>query len=262
MKYDLEGSTPEEILGTLFRPSHSVLYYMFPLAKQVETWTSPVYNHYKSPPTIFTDPHGVLKYRFICKAYVHRLSLSLLLLTYGLYSHPEISVVRARHDVSTSNLNQHEKKCNGVREANQTSVTSFTHGSTYSKELLHVYVALWTATSYRPFTIAEDPYFVKIVKMFNPNAVLPSDTTVSKDIREFFQIGRKNLKTFIAVRSRAAVRTCVYSFHSRHSLAQSISRWMAGNRAMLSHFWVSCSCSLTLQSLNTTRRATRPQDPR
>ena len=79
----------------------------------------------------------------------------------------------------------------------QSTVEQFAHGSTYQKELLRVYMGLWTATSYRPFAIVKDPYFIKIVQMFNPKAELPSATTISRDVKEFHKIGQANLKTFI-----------------------------------------------------------------
>ena len=104
-----------------------------------------------------------------------------------------------RHDTSTSNLKNHADLCSGSRALTpgQGTVEQFARGSTYSKELLRVYVGLWMATSYRPFTIVKDPYFIKIIEMFNPKADLPSDTTISRDIKDFFEIGQANLKAFI-----------------------------------------------------------------
>ena len=113
--------------------------------------------------------------------------------------HSDIFVTRVRHDTSTSNLVNHANRCDGTLDANQGSVEQFAHGSTYSKELLRVYVDLWTATSYRPFVIVDDPYFIKIIQMFNPKAELPSDSTISRDVKEFLQIGQDNLKAFIKV---------------------------------------------------------------
>ena len=140
-----------------------------------------------------------MKYRFVCKTCVHRAFSPQPHLTCPTCRDPDVSIVRARHDVSTSNLLNHVKSCEGRRDPGQGTISNFAYGSTYSKELLRTYVALWSATSYRPFTIVEDPYFVKIISMFNPNASLPSDSTVSNDVRDFFQIGRKNLKAYIAV---------------------------------------------------------------
>jgi hypothetical protein len=66
---------------------------------------------------------------------------------------------------------------------------------------LRVFAALWTASSYRPFKIIEDRYFVRIIEMFNPEAAksLPSDTTVSRDVREFYDIGKENVKEYLKV---------------------------------------------------------------
>lgn len=106
-----------------------------------------------------------------------------------------------RHDNSTSNLHNHVKSCNALRPADQGTVTAFAQGSTYSKETLRVYVALWVATSYRPFAIVDDPYFKRIITMFNPTAQLPSDTTVSRDVKDFLKIGQENLKQYLRVRT-------------------------------------------------------------
>jgi hypothetical protein len=94
-------------------------------------------------------------------------------------------------------------KCNSKLPKDQKTIDAFAQGSTYSKERLHAFVALWSASSYRPFTIAEDPYFVRIVGMFNPEAVkaLPSDTTVSRSVMEFYAIGKENVKQYLKVRS-------------------------------------------------------------
>jgi hypothetical protein len=109
--------------------------------------------------------------------------------------------VRARTDTSTSNLKNHASNCLPAHavEAGQSSIEQFAHGSTYQKNLLRVYIDLWIATSYRPFLIVEDQYFVKIIAMLNPLADLPSPPTISRDIKEFLAIGQENLKAFVKV---------------------------------------------------------------
>ena len=37
--------------------------------------------------------------------------------------------------------------------------------------------------------------------MFNPTAQLPSDTTVSRDVKDFLKIGQENLKQYLRVRT-------------------------------------------------------------
>ena len=60
-------------------------------------------------------------------------------------------------------------------------------------------MALWAVTSYRPFAIVKDPYFTKIISMFNPAADLPSDSTISRDIKDFLSIGQENLQAYFKV---------------------------------------------------------------
>lgn len=168
---------------------------------QMNLWTAACYDHYHLPPTIRVENDGTVKYEFKCKRYAC-IWLTLLLcndtdVSYSnLFSRP---VVRVRHDTSTSNLKNHADLCVGSRAVapGQSTVEQFARGSTYQKELLRVYIGLWTATSYRPFTIVKDPYFIKIVQMFNPKAEIPSDTTISRDVKEFHKIGKVNLKAFI-----------------------------------------------------------------
>jgi hypothetical protein len=116
--------------------------------------------------------------------------------------HPDKYVTRARYDTSTSNLGAHVAACAGTRAEDQKDIKAFAQGSTYQKELLRVYVGLWAASSYRPFSIVEDPYFVRIVQMFHPDAAqgLPSDTTISRDVKEYYTIGKENVKQYLKVR--------------------------------------------------------------
>jgi hypothetical protein len=118
-------------------------------------------------------------------------------------SNPSCAILRARHDVATSNLVNHAKICDGssTREQDQGTVAAFAYGSSYSAELLRVNLALWCATSYRPFLIVEDTYFQKTISLFNNQAKIPSDSTISRDVKDFYKIGKENLKAFIAVSS-------------------------------------------------------------
>jgi hypothetical protein len=111
-------------------------------------------------------------------------------------------MLRARHDTSTSNLVNHVDSCEGMRPAHQGTVAPFAHGSTYSKEKLRVLCALWTSAHYRPFNIVNDSHFRDIIKLFNPAAAesLPSVNTISRDVKEFYKLGKVNVKEFLLVR--------------------------------------------------------------
>jgi hypothetical protein len=100
-----------------------------------------------------------------------------------------------------SNLKNHASDCLPAHavEAGQSSIEQFAGRSTYQKDLLCVYIDLWIATSYRPFLIMEDQYFIKIIAMLNPLADLPSPPTISHDIKEFLVIDQENLKAFVKV---------------------------------------------------------------
>jgi hypothetical protein len=110
-------------------------------------------------------------------------------------------MLRARHDTSTSNLVNHVDSCEGARPAQQATVAAFAHGSTYSKERLRVLCALWTSAHYRPFNIVNDGHFRDIIGLFNPAAAqdLPSTNTISRDVKEFYRLGKENLKEFLSV---------------------------------------------------------------
>jgi hypothetical protein len=112
----------------------------------------------------------------------------------------EVTIIRVCHNISTSNFHSHINSCNRKQGSNQATVIAFAQGSTYQKDLLHVYTALWAATSYHPFAIVKDDYFIKIVAMFNPKAKLPSESTVTCDIQNFFKLGQENLKAYFQVR--------------------------------------------------------------
>ncbi|KAJ3817650.1 hypothetical protein F5880DRAFT_1511605, partial [Lentinula raphanica] len=67
--------------------------------KQVKSWTSKYYKHFKLPPEIDARDPDVVRYQFHCKHF------------------PVQFVTRARHDDSTSNLKRHVDTCAAVDEA-------------------------------------------------------------------------------------------------------------------------------------------------
>jgi len=59
--------------------------------------------------------------------------------------------------------------------------------------------ALWVANSSRPFSIVEDQDLLDIFADLNPNCVTPSRHTTSRDVKEIFYIGRKEVGVFLRV---------------------------------------------------------------
>jgi hypothetical protein len=53
----------------------------------MKTWTSDVYKHFKSPPTI-AQKNGEVRYVFVCKKYGFRSQVHLLCLTIYTETHP------------------------------------------------------------------------------------------------------------------------------------------------------------------------------
>jgi hypothetical protein len=59
--------------------------------------------------------------------------------------------------------------------------------------------ALWVANSNRPFLIVEDRDLLAIFADLNLNCVTPSRHTTSRDVKEIFYIGRKEVGAFLRV---------------------------------------------------------------
>ncbi|KAF7371898.1 Zinc finger BED domain-containing protein 4 [Mycena venus] len=142
------------------------------LAAQQANWTSKVYDHFRAP-EILTEG-GEIKYKFVCKA------------------HPMSFVTRARHDDGTSNLRRHVLSCVGIpAAASSGSIKSFAIGSKYTPASHHMKIALWVARRHRPFLIVEDPELLDIFLDLNNRIETPSASTVSRDVKEIFQMSQK-----------------------------------------------------------------------
>jgi hypothetical protein len=115
------------------------------------------------------------------------------------FSHPSIKVSRARHDESTSNLVRHADSCDPSDTATSRAMTSFAHGSTYSAPKLRMKLALWAVRRHRPFAIVADPEFIEILTDLNNKVIVPSPTTLSRDVREFFNMSRLKVATILQV---------------------------------------------------------------
>ncbi|KAF9004173.1 hypothetical protein BDZ89DRAFT_902576, partial [Hymenopellis radicata] len=95
-------------------------------------------------------------------------------------------------DTSTSNLVRHVQTCKAL-VGKQPSIIAFTHGSTYSHGRLRYLLVKEVALCARPFAFAEDEPFREIVCMLMPNARLISANTLSKDVKEVYDITKAAL---------------------------------------------------------------------
>jgi Na+-transporting NADH:ubiquinone oxidoreductase subunit NqrA len=60
-------------------------------------------------------------------------------------------------------------------------------------------IALWVARRHRPFSIVEDPELLDIFTDLNNKVVTPSRYTVSRDVKEIFQLSRKQVSELLKV---------------------------------------------------------------
>lgn len=61
-------------------------------------------------------------------------------------------------------------------------------------------LALWIVRRHRPFSIVADPELIEILTDLNNKVIVPSPTTLSRDVREFFVISRLKVGSILQVR--------------------------------------------------------------
>jgi hypothetical protein len=76
----------------------------------------------------------------------------------------------------------------------------FSQGSKYTPAKHRMKLALWVARRNRPFVIVEDPELLDIFLDLNSQCVTPSQSTVSRDIKEIFNISQKKVAAILQVR--------------------------------------------------------------
>lgn len=163
----------------------------------MKAWTSDVYGHFKSPPTI-KQKNREVHYVFVCKKYAFSLPSSSFV-SYNLYRNPLVTVMRIQHDESTSNLVCHSDRCTPRATTTISSIASFAQGSTYLYPKFCVKLALWVACRHRPFLIVEDEELIDIFMDLNNRVEVPSPITVSRDVKEIFQISRVKVAEILQV---------------------------------------------------------------
>jgi hypothetical protein len=62
-------------------------------------------------------------------------------------------------------------------------------------------LALWISHRHRPFAIVEDDELVDIFKDLNNKVEVPSRFTVSRDVKEMFEMSRKQVAAMLKVRT-------------------------------------------------------------
>jgi len=119
--------------------------------------------------------------------------------SYNMYRNPSVIVTRVRHDESTSNLVRHSDRCAPGATTTTSSIASFAYGSTYSYPKFRVKLVLWVARRHRPFSIVEDEELIDIFMDLNNKVEVPSRMTVSRDVKEIFQISRSKVAEILQV---------------------------------------------------------------
>jgi len=117
----------------------------------------------------------------------------------GSYSHPSITISRARHDESTSNLTRHVRNCAPTNSTQTCALAVYASGSKYTKASHRMKLALWVSSRHRPFTIVEDTELLDIFMDLNPNCETSSRHTLSRDVKEIFSLSRGEVGTMLQV---------------------------------------------------------------
>jgi hypothetical protein len=112
---------------------------------------------------------------------------------------PSVTVTRVSHNNSTSNLVCHVCDCDETAPPGSGSIAAFTQGSTYTPHKLRMKIAFWIARRHQPFSIIEDPELIDILKDLNSKVVTPSQYTVSRDVKEIFQMSRSKVLLILKV---------------------------------------------------------------
>jgi hypothetical protein len=66
-------------------------------------------------------------------------------------------------------------------------------------------LSLWVSRRHRPFAIVEDEELMDIFKDLNSKVEVPSRFTVSRDVKEIFEISRKQVATMLKARSLSSL---------------------------------------------------------
>jgi hypothetical protein len=69
----------------------------------------------------------------------------------------------------------------------------------YRHERLHTLILRWVTGCRRLMSIVGDPEFVEMINALNPQAVIPSRNTVTRDIKLMYSLAKASLKDLLQV---------------------------------------------------------------
>jgi hypothetical protein len=109
-------------------------------------------------------------------------------------------LIRGRYEDSTKNLLDHQRTCDPADTPEARQIVAFASGATYSPARFRYLLAMWCARRHRPFNIVKDQELIDIFTMLYIRVDVPHPTTVSRDVREIFQLCKKNVIDTLQVR--------------------------------------------------------------
>ncbi|KAJ7442035.1 hypothetical protein FB451DRAFT_944207, partial [Mycena latifolia] len=96
----------------------------------------------------------------------------------------------------TSNLLKTARECDSDRGA---VIVRSSAAPEYSPAAHRAIIAMRTATSHRPFNFINDKYYKMEVEMLRPGAIIPSPSTVSRDLKLLYVELSRNVKSYFLV---------------------------------------------------------------
>jgi hypothetical protein len=112
---------------------------------------------------------------------------------------PSVVVTRVRHDESTSNLVCHADKCTPSATTATASIATFAHGSTYSYPRFQMKLVLWVVWCHWLFSLVKDEELINIFMDLNNKVEVPSQKTVSHDVKDIFNISHTKVTELLQV---------------------------------------------------------------
>ncbi len=147
-------------------------------------------------------------------------------------------VTRVRWDTSTGNLQRHRTECNKKVAPAGKGINDFAHGSTYSKAKMRYLCALWVSRRHRPYTIVQDDELLDIFRMLYSQVSVPHPTTLSRDVREVYEMTR------LEIAKKLQVSLHYYGPRIRIYVTNALNRLIRGDSM----------CALTVGPLQTSYR--------
>lgn len=116
-----------------------------------------------------------------------------------IYRNPSVIMRRQRYEDSTSNLGRHVESCNPSQRPAAEMISAYANGTTYSASRFRYLLAMWCARRHRPFLIVQDDELQEIFRMLYSRVDIPSRFTISRDVREMFELSKANVIKVLTV---------------------------------------------------------------